>query len=286
MRGSSSTTDGFWVAELTDVAPGGKSTQITAGWLQMSRRALDQSRSIRGNDGDLAVPFHPFTKASVLPVTPGKDESLDIEIFNTNAIVKPGHRLRLVLRSSDIPHAIPGIPDLLPTLLGAQTVHLTKSDPSYVSIPFVDRSLSAAKCLARTAGVSGRGIGGVRLGGSLRALENRARVVKRAGATVRFCVTGGGRFLVRSKSGKITFIASTAPRHKTKAVAAGKRMRHAASGFRRAKGGGFYMTARANPGRVLYGVRSGKARYLAVVKKSSAANTRALRRTLKRLGLR
>jgi hypothetical protein len=253
----------------------------------MSRRALDQKRSIRGNDGDLAVPFHPFTKASLLPVTPGKEEALDIEIFNTNAIVKPGHRLRLVLRTSDIPHAIPGIPDLLPTLLGAQTVHLIKTEPSYITIPVVDRTLSdAGNCLAKSAAVSGRGIGRVRLGGSLKALEARARAVKRSGATVRFCVTGGGRFLVRSKHGKITFIASTAPRHRTKAVATGKRMRRAAKGFRRIKGAPVYMTARANPGRVAYGVRSGRARYLVVVKKSSTENTRALRRTLRLLGLR
>jgi hypothetical protein len=282
LRGSTSGSDGYWVAELTDVAPNGRSTQITAGFLQMSRRALDQRRSVRNARGDLTVPFHPFTKASLLPVKAGKPESLDIEIFNTNAILAPGHRLRLVLRSSDLPHALPGLPDLLPGLLTTQTVHMTRSDPSYVNVPIVDRSLANRGCVPRKAAVTGRGIGRARIGGSLKALERRYRVTRRRNGTVRFCARGGGRFLVRASRGRIVFVASTARGHKTKRVAPGKRVRGASRGFRRVARG-LYLTRRAGPGRVAYGVRKGRARYVAVVRKRDA---KRLARTLRRVGLR
>ena len=285
MKASTVTTDGFWVAEVTDVAPNGHSTQLTSGWLQMSRRKLDMARSLRGDGGDLSVPYHPFTKESLLPVTPGKPESLDIEIFNTNAVLPAGHRLRLVLRSSDIPHAVPGIPDLLPNLLASQTVHLTTGDPSYMTVPVVDRSLTDKRCVPRAAAVSGRGIGPVRIGGSLKSLEARYRVSKRSKGNVRFCVQGGGRFLVRGARGKVTFVASTAPRHKTKRVAPGKRVRGASKGFRKVRSG-LYLTRRANPGRVVYRVSKGRASYLAVVRRTDAARARTLVRTLKRASLR
>jgi hypothetical protein len=284
MRGSSAGSDGFWVAELTDVAPNGRSTQITAGWLQMTRRKLDLARSVRGDGGDLSVPFHPFTKESLLPVTPGRPESLDIEIFNTNAVLPAGHRLRLVLRSSDIPHAVPVLPDALPTLLTAQTVHLTDIDPSYVSVPVVDRSLAGRTCLPRAAAVSGRGVGAVRLGSSLKSLEARYRVMRRSRGNVRFCVRGGGRLIVRTARGKVSFIATNAGRHKTKRVAPGKRVRGAAGGFRKAARG-LYVTRRANPGRVAYRARKSRVRFLVVVRKRDSARARTLIRTLKRAGM-
>jgi putative CocE/NonD family hydrolase len=136
MRGSTSGQDGFWVADITDVAPDGTSTHLTSGWLLMSRRALDRKRTIRARNGDITVPYHPFTRASLEPVTPGEPETLDVEIFNTDAVFGKGHRLRLVLRTSDTPHAAPTLPDL-PNLEGAvQTVHLTKAKASYLSLPF------------------------------------------------------------------------------------------------------------------------------------------------------
>jgi hypothetical protein len=105
----------------------------------MSRRALDRKRTIRARNGDIAVPYHPFTRASLKPVTPGKPYGMDIEIFNTDAVFPKGDRLRLVLRTSDAPHAAPTLPDL-PNVEGAvQTVNLTKTRQSYLSLPFRKR---------------------------------------------------------------------------------------------------------------------------------------------------
>ncbi len=140
LRGSTSTRDGYWVADITDVGPDGHSTQVTSGWLLMSRRALDPQRSVRTASGDLAVPFHPFTQDSLLPVTPGTPYDLDIEVFGTNLVLEPGHSLRLVLRTNDSPHALPTVPDQLNLLGAVQTVDLTPNDPSYVTVPFVDRT--------------------------------------------------------------------------------------------------------------------------------------------------
>jgi len=140
LRASTSTNDGYWVAELADVAPDGHSTEITAGWLLMSRRALDLRRSVRAADGDLAVPFHPFTRESLLAVTPNTPYDLDIEVFGTNLVLGPGHRLRLVLRTNDTPHALPTVADQANLLGSVQTVNLTSDDPSYLTVPFVDRT--------------------------------------------------------------------------------------------------------------------------------------------------
>ncbi len=278
MTGSTSGTDGYWVAEVTDVAPSGRSTQLTAGFLQMSRRALDRGRSRVGTNGALSAPYHPFTKASLLPVKPGKPETLDIEIFNTNAILRPGHRLRLVLRSSDLPHALPTLPDLLPGLLTTQTVHLSSSDPSYVNVPLVDRSIAAGKpCVPRRAAVTNKGIGPVRIGGSLKTLVSKYRLARRSAGNYRFCVTGGGRFIVRAKRGKVTFIASKAKGHKTARVAPGKRIRGATKGFRRAASR-FYVTRKTRPARVGYAVRGGRAAYLVASSAKVADVRRALRR--------
>jgi hypothetical protein len=63
--------------------------------------------------------------------------------------------------------------------------------------------------------VSGRRIGPARLGRSYRAFFKRYRAVKRSRAATRFCVRGGGRFLVSARRGKIDFVATTAPGHRT-----------------------------------------------------------------------
>src|SRR3954447_22380809 len=58
-------------------------------------------------------------------------------------------------------------------------------------------------CLPRGARVSANRIGPARLGRSLKRLERRYRVVRRRHRAVRFCVRGGGRFLVSARRGKI-----------------------------------------------------------------------------------
>lgn len=139
LRGSTTAKDATWVAVVSDVDESGKSTQLTAGWLLSSRRAVDEARSVRSEKGDLVVPFHPFTQESLLPVEPDETETLNIEIFNTDAVIKPGHRLRLTIAQGDVPHMLAPAPSLLDSAGGRSSVHIDPANPSFLTLPAVPR---------------------------------------------------------------------------------------------------------------------------------------------------
>lgn len=123
---------------VTDVAPDGSSTELTAGWLAAGFRALDRRRS-RFVGGELLQPWHPFTKRSMLPVTPGKPTRMRIEIFPTAAVIKPGHRLRFTVGPSDFPHQVPPLPQLTSSLAGQVEILTDPAHPSFIQIPGVRR---------------------------------------------------------------------------------------------------------------------------------------------------
>jgi putative CocE/NonD family hydrolase len=118
----------------TDVAPDGTSTELTAGWLAGSFRALDPTRS-RYVGGQLLQPWHPFTKDSLLSVTPGAPIELPVEIFPTNAVLKAGHSLRIAVGPNDFPHAVPPALQLVSSLAGVVQVLHDPQHPSYVALP-------------------------------------------------------------------------------------------------------------------------------------------------------
>ncbi len=96
--------DALLTARLEDVAPDGTVTPLTAGWQLLSLRAVDR-RTSAYRDGLLVQPWHPDTRASVLPVEPGRVYELDVEIFPTLAAIAPGHSLRLAVQTADEPHS-------------------------------------------------------------------------------------------------------------------------------------------------------------------------------------
>jgi putative CocE/NonD family hydrolase len=155
LHASTTAADTTWIATLADVAPDGKSTPLTSGWLMPSRRAIDESRSVRTAQGDLIVPFHPFTRNSVQPVTPGKPETLNVELFGTNAVFAAGHRLRVVLTHGDIPHLLATLPDTLNELGAVDSVHLDPANPSFLTFGELTSSDLAAppahSCVSRRA---------------------------------------------------------------------------------------------------------------------------------------
>jgi uncharacterized protein len=134
LDGSTTAADTTWIATVSDVAPDGSSDQITAGWLVQSMRALDPARSTYLG-GRLVAPFHPFTRESVLTVKPGETESMDVEIFNTDAVLAPGHRLRLTIGSGDLPHLLPTLPVTLGNLGAVVTAHLGGSYLTLTTAP-------------------------------------------------------------------------------------------------------------------------------------------------------
>ena len=55
---------------------------------------------------------------------------MDVEIFNTDAVLAPGHRLRLTLTSGDVPHLLTPLPITANSVGAVDTVH---SDPGAAS---------------------------------------------------------------------------------------------------------------------------------------------------------
>ncbi|MFL5781321.1 MAG: CocE/NonD family hydrolase [Thermoleophilaceae bacterium] len=133
LSGSTTAKDTTWVVTVSDVSPSGQSNQITAGWLVQSRRALDRARSTFGPGGQLVAPFHPFTKASLLPVISGHTDRMAIEIFNTDAVLAKGHRLRVTISSGDVPHMMAPAPDSVNGAGAVNTVHFGARAPSFLT---------------------------------------------------------------------------------------------------------------------------------------------------------
>jgi predicted acyl esterase len=143
LRGATTAKDTTWIATLSDVGPDGKSSQLTAGWLLASRRAVDPKRSTKAPNNDFVAPFHPFTRESLLPVEPGKRETYLVEVFNTDALLAKGHRLRLTITSGDVPHLLSTAPDTVNAAGAVNTVFYDAREPSYVTLPFVSKTYPA-----------------------------------------------------------------------------------------------------------------------------------------------
>ncbi|KAA1427639.1 CocE/NonD family hydrolase [Nocardioides antri] len=125
--------DGMLSVAVEDVAPDGTVTRLTGGWQVISQRKLVRSRS-RYLDGRLIQPWHPFTKASKDPLSRGEIAPVDVEIFPTAAVIRPGHRLRFTVQGFDVPHLLAPIPDI-PTQALPITLHTGPQHPSVITFP-------------------------------------------------------------------------------------------------------------------------------------------------------
>jgi uncharacterized protein len=133
---SATTTQTELVAELEDVTPNGSSYPLTEGALLGSLRSVNKSRSWTAG-GVTILPFHPYTKASAKPVTPGAVTEYQIQLFPTLATIAAGNSLRLTLSSTDTPHLTP-LPGDLPKLAGGvYTIARTPSAPSSLNLEFL-----------------------------------------------------------------------------------------------------------------------------------------------------
>lgn len=134
---STESQDGMVAARVEDVDPGGKITQLTAGWQVLSLRALDDEKTVR-KDGFIVKPYHPFTKVSKLPVNAGEPMEVYVEIFPTAALFAKGHTLRLTLQSGDAPHLTPPLPQLMDSFGGTIKVWHDAKHPSQLILPIRD----------------------------------------------------------------------------------------------------------------------------------------------------
>jgi putative CocE/NonD family hydrolase len=136
---SSTMPDASVVVRVTDVAPNGRSTELTNGILTASLRQVDETRS-RFIKGVMIQPWHPYTAESREAVGIGNVVPLAVEVFPTSAVIKQGHRLRITVGASDFPHGLPPVTDLLDQILGFLTVKSEAVYPSSVVLPMVPLS--------------------------------------------------------------------------------------------------------------------------------------------------
>jgi uncharacterized protein len=134
-----SAKDATLVAVLSDVDPAsGSSNQVTAGFLLASQRAVDKKKSWYSKSGQMIRPWHPFTRASQEPVTPGDANRYDIEIYPTSQVFKKGHQIRLTIGTADTPATSTPLPDLV-NETGTITLLHGPSYPSNVLLPVIGK---------------------------------------------------------------------------------------------------------------------------------------------------
>jgi uncharacterized protein len=107
--------DGFWMATVSDVDPvTGNSTPLSTGWVVSSMRQVDESRSKRGPNGDYVDPIQTLDLIRAYwPVTPGEPTTIDFGTYPLDAVLQPGHRLRVSIYSSNYPSAVPPMPMMM-----------------------------------------------------------------------------------------------------------------------------------------------------------------------------
>lgn len=124
----------LWVVWLCDVAPDGSSRQISDGALLASRRAVDEVHSEYAADGEFLAARQLLTRAAVLPVVPEVPTILEIPIFATDAVLEPGHRLRVDILAGGPPRYLPTLSDLARTRLARQTILLDPEHPGFLTL--------------------------------------------------------------------------------------------------------------------------------------------------------
>ncbi len=137
----SGASDATLIAVLSEVKPSGDSSQITAGYLLASQRAVDRSLSTTTKSGLIIRPWHPYTQASQQPVPANAPEDYQIEIYPTSVDLAAGDRLRLTVATADTPSTFTPVPDLAHELGGQLELLNDPSHPSSVLLPLVSGSL-------------------------------------------------------------------------------------------------------------------------------------------------
>jgi putative CocE/NonD family hydrolase len=143
---TSTRPDTMWVATVEDVDESGASHPLSSGALLGSFRALDPDRTWTGPDGRPLMPWHPYTRESAQPVTPGQVTRYDIEVPPVFATIPAGHRLRVTLTTSDFPHSLPAPRQLVNLVGGVYEVQRTPAAASFVHLPLAPAGAFPTPC--------------------------------------------------------------------------------------------------------------------------------------------
>jgi putative CocE/NonD family hydrolase len=122
------------VVRVSDLEPDGTARSLTSGLQTASLRTVDESKS-RYLDGEMIQPWHPFLAHE--PVGSGNVVKVPVEIFQTAALIRKGHRLRISVGASNFPFATMPIPTLAQSLVGLMSIYNDAGHPSSVVLPVV-----------------------------------------------------------------------------------------------------------------------------------------------------
>lgn len=138
LNATSTTPETMFAVTLQDVAPNGRISDLTAGGLLGSARAIDSGKSWPDGFGGYQLPYHPQTRASAQRVLPGKVTQFDVEIRPAFSTIPKGHSLRVLIGSGDTLHLLPPPTKLLELLLGTYRVQHNATTPSWITLPVSD----------------------------------------------------------------------------------------------------------------------------------------------------
>jgi putative CocE/NonD family hydrolase len=124
-----------WVAEISDVSPGGRAQPLTEGALLGSLRATVKHRNWRAPHHQLLLPYHRYSVGSARNVKPGRLTRYDIEIYPTLDTIAKGHRIRITLTTADTPHLQPSAPVASDLLAGIYRIKRGGHKASSVTLP-------------------------------------------------------------------------------------------------------------------------------------------------------
>ncbi|GAA1479721.1 CocE/NonD family hydrolase [Gordonia sinesedis] len=125
--------EAIWAVTVNDVAPDGTSTVLTNGALSASNRALDPSKSVYAEDGSLIGAHHYLSRKRKLPVPADVPLRIDIDLVPTDAVLQPGHRLRVDVYAASFPRYLTVVPDLIKARGRRQRLVLDPDHPSYLT---------------------------------------------------------------------------------------------------------------------------------------------------------
>ena len=94
----------------------------------------------------LLQPWHPFTRASVLPVPAGRAGRAAGRDLPTRATIRRGHRLEITVAGGDFPHQVPPLPQATGSLAGRVEVLTEPGHASYVELPAIHRHCGKKRC--------------------------------------------------------------------------------------------------------------------------------------------
>ncbi|VEG54297.1 putative hydrolase, CocE/NonD family [Mycolicibacterium aurum] len=119
LTASATAMDTAWIALLQDVSPDDEVTDVTAGWLRASLRAVDEQASIDG------APVLPCTDAAAVPL--GEYVTYRIPLVPNARRFSAGHRVRLLLSSDDQDPSTPAMMNFRHAAVGTSSLNTVAS---------------------------------------------------------------------------------------------------------------------------------------------------------------